>query len=241
MAGSGDAQTLKTTVRIQKTWEVSAMRVRGFTLIELLVVIAIIAILAAILFPVFSRARERARQTSCLSNMRQAGIAIVMYAGDYDETYPRHLLWPWYNGVQTRSWWFDRIQPYTTGYEILICPSHDPTWSYSTMRPPGTSSPVRGSYCLPMIMADENHDPVPPISGARMATVRNPSNTIILFESRSIEMYIPGSPDRRLVDYIDTGQYSYVRKDHNEGFNLTFADGHARWYSQTTPDMWTTR
>src|SRR5213082_1669007 len=61
---------------------------RGFTLIELLVVIAIIAILAAILFPVFAQAREKARQTSCLSNIKQLGLSAMMYVEDYDETYP---------------------------------------------------------------------------------------------------------------------------------------------------------
>lgn len=61
---------------------------RGFTLIELLVVIAIIAILAAILFPVFARARENARRTSCLSNLKQMGLGMMMYVQDYDETYP---------------------------------------------------------------------------------------------------------------------------------------------------------
>ncbi|MEI6432143.1 MAG: DUF1559 domain-containing protein [bacterium] len=85
----------------------------AFTLIELLVVIAIIAILAAILFPVFAQAREKARQTSCLSNMKQIALATMMYAQDYDETYPRN----WLKGDTTRpDWaqltWRELISPY---------------------------------------------------------------------------------------------------------------------------------
>src|SRR5579862_1797833 len=75
---SGEGERMKRNFRTDK----------GFTLIELLVVIAIIAILAAILFPVFAQAREKARQASCLSNAKQIGLAILLYAQDYDETYP---------------------------------------------------------------------------------------------------------------------------------------------------------
>ena len=89
---------------------------RGFTLIELLVVIAIIAILAAILFPVFARAREKARQASCLSNCKQLGLGALMYAQDYDEV------------VGIYDWQAVRMflvtEPYLKNEQIFICPSH---------------------------------------------------------------------------------------------------------------------
>jgi len=115
---------------------------RGFTLIELLVVIAIIAILAAILFPVFAQARAAARKTTCLSNTKQVGLAVLMYVQDYDESFPL-LFVPedatcqpqdYSNFVCTTAAWQNLVQPYTKNWGINICPedimnNSDPTQS----------------------------------------------------------------------------------------------------------------
>src|SRR5689334_25398731 len=93
---------------------------RAFTLIELLVVIAIIAILAAILFPVFARARENARRSSCQSNEKQIGLGILQYVQDYDERYPLSRV---DNSGITRNTWYGMIQPYVKSTQLFQCPS----------------------------------------------------------------------------------------------------------------------
>lgn len=109
--------------------DVKACRTRqkGFTLIELLVVIAIIAILAAILFPVFGRARDNARRTSCLSNLKQMGLAFMQYAQDFDEVMPQTS---WNPGGSCGSvnngcafWWMDAVQPYVKSTQLFTCPA----------------------------------------------------------------------------------------------------------------------
>jgi prepilin-type N-terminal cleavage/methylation domain-containing protein/prepilin-type processing-associated H-X9-DG protein len=117
----------------------SHRRVSGFTLIELLVVIAIIAILAAILFPVFAQAREKARSISCLSNVKEEALGVLMYAQDYDENYPYGIdnSWDW------NVTWPELTQPYIKSTQIFKCPDDsdatspvDSTWgSWSTSEP----------------------------------------------------------------------------------------------------------
>ncbi len=164
-------------------------RQKGFTLIELLVVIAIIAILAAILFPVFAQAREKARQTSCISNLRQIGTGAAMYSQDYDE----RLLPSWLclNGTDApnggggngcnndlpaagegRKWtWSTLVQPYVKNLQLMYCPSHKDGWG-----PGWPDDPVYGSsYGM-------NHDNVGWGNAIKQADVNKPAQFIFFQE-----------------------------------------------------------
>jgi prepilin-type N-terminal cleavage/methylation domain-containing protein/prepilin-type processing-associated H-X9-DG protein len=128
---------------------------RGFTLIELLVVIAIIAILAAILFPVFARAREKARQASCTSNLKQLALGLLMYAQDYDERFPCQLMGRYPGGPTgypqdaccvERNIWFEVTQPYVKNRQLAICPSGTANWPTRPATPYGPGGVVQYKF-----------------------------------------------------------------------------------------------
>ena len=197
----------------------SRMKRSGFTLIELLVVIAIIAILAAILFPVFARAREKARQTSCLSNLKQLGLGSQMYKQDYDETHfvdrmpttnPPAAGGP-YAGCDGQSyWWGDAIQPYIKNRQLFICPSDSAPTTCSGF-------PVR-SYQPQRYSCRGCPRPI----GVKDSSVVAPAETIDIMESN----YNSEAAD------CDPGSYAMPGNSaarHNGGWNIAFCDGHGMW------------
>jgi prepilin-type N-terminal cleavage/methylation domain-containing protein/prepilin-type processing-associated H-X9-DG protein len=187
---------------------------RGFTLIELLVVIAIIAILAAILFPVFARAREKARQSSCLSNMKQIALGQLMYAQDYDEVTVRWNGY-WASGEYDPprfQFWYEYIQPYISNYQILICPSA----SIRALDP--GSSPNDSYKCT---YAVSNGWPQ-----QALADFETPASTVMMCETQGNNYY-----RYRLEPRSDYAIDSRARDSHNGGLNIALADGHCKWYN----------
>ena len=162
---------------------------KGFTLIELLVVIAIIAILAAILFPVFAKARENARRASCQSNLKQIGLGIAQYTQDYDETFPLTEQdagnAPYFdaNGV---SMSFDlTIQPYVKSMQILRCPSDTRSQIYANL--PGYGANVRRSYAMARYLKVEGGR-----AGKNLAEIAAPAVTVFAGERRGCGNGQPG-------------------------------------------------
>jgi prepilin-type N-terminal cleavage/methylation domain-containing protein/prepilin-type processing-associated H-X9-DG protein len=211
------------------------MKKHGFTLIELLVVIAIIAILAAILFPVFARAREKARQTSCLSNLKEIALAEIMYVQDYDETHGRVYYYYLGSGnLAGLEFWPFRLQPYIKNWQIVICPSEDYFYPYPT--PDGFTA----SYTLVNISQTRAGTSSTSYSGGKRALMRDLSGSIMFCDSARSEIYGPWSQDPDPLVFTEVGRLSRVEECHNEGANYAFGDGHAKWQRDTQPGQWTT-
>ena len=194
------------------------MRRKGFTLIELLVVIAIIAILAAILFPVFAKAREKARTSSCQSNLKQIGLAITQYVQDYDETLPQR-----YMGAEAYSWRVC-VSPYLKSTQVFACPSN----------------PQNKSLCMAGIYPnsygangqDGQNTPFSRSGPVSLAAIDAPAQLIFVAETRA------GWSEAPVMAYSGTWFFG----GHTGMGNFAFADGHVKsmkWAATGTPgNLW---
>jgi prepilin-type N-terminal cleavage/methylation domain-containing protein/prepilin-type processing-associated H-X9-DG protein len=177
-------------------------RAAGFTLIELLVVIAIIAILAAILFPVFAKVREKARQTSCASNMRQLSIATMQYTQDYDENYPTG------SAGNLGQGWAGTIYSYVKSAGVYKCPDDN-----TGERKNGniTSYPVSYAGNLNFLRTDGNGAPNDPHSGQSLASLTSPTKTVLLCEVQGIFAPVTDPQERNgasnVVSSVTNGPY----------------------------------
>ncbi len=212
-------------------------RAHGFTLIELLVVIAIIAILAAILFPVFARAREKARQSTCTSNLKQIDLGLLMYAQDYDERFPR--LYSYENSSTELRWWEDKVQPYINNWQVTLCPSST-VYTYTYRRPPEGPNPLQFTYdCNAMYgytgAGTGGWGTGGPMNNApiKMGEIRKPAECILVCEARSTREITRAER----TDCWDSDN-GYIRKDHNEMAVWAFCDGHVKSMRVSEPYMW---
>lgn len=197
-------------------------RQKGFTLIELLVVIAIIAILAAILFPVFARAREKARQASCQSNLKQYGLALAMYIQDYDEMCPSLYynppgypapVGPW---SLTLCYWCPvcdgRIIPYTKNLQMFVCPSSN-----------NVGRGGHGSYgynCW--------------LGGRKLGAINYPAQAYAVADACCHWTNLwcgSANPANGFPDNVCRVHCTNANR-HNEGQNILYVDGHVKWSRQ---------
>jgi prepilin-type N-terminal cleavage/methylation domain-containing protein/prepilin-type processing-associated H-X9-DG protein len=206
---------------------ISCRKCRAFTLIELLVVIAIIAILAAILFPVFARARENARRTSCLSNLKQWGLAQMQYAQDYDETFSGAL-----KGISPNTViWVDLLEPYSKSRQMEMCPN-------GTLYTIGREYPSYGlnvnlGYDDSIVKLAAVQDPTGTVMfGDSWAGLASPSEKLgyyYLIQPSDIAGYCGCSNWYTTAQPSNSQWRGRLTQRHFDGTNVVYADGHAKW------------
>ncbi|MBN9500464.1 MAG: hypothetical protein BGO01_03995 [Armatimonadetes bacterium 55-13] len=209
---------------------------KAFTLIELLVVIAIIAILAAILFPVFAQAKAAAKQSSCLSNMKQLGLAVFTYANDYDDTYPGTQIMPeaywiapgtdralgWMDPNVERNW-AKSIYPYVKNLGVYVCPSTQKSTS-SRWGASNTSGAGNTSYYANGAVEDRS-----------MTSVEEPAGIVYLQEAGETLRSAPERPYKYDLSgsWCNSFDLYLFSSTHKKGGNLAYADGHAKYKMRT--------
>ena len=200
---------------------------KGFTLIELLVVIAIIAILAAILFPVFARARENARRSSCSSNLKQIGLGMLQYTQDYDETYPVAI-----SGSEITNWALT-LQPYLKSAQIFQCPSE--TNPPVTEPIPGIGYWGYNDYWVNRYVCGWKYGPDYAEKGINQAALNSSALVVLLGDGAKNDSNgacgDTGRPGYNCFDTIhnnNTGN-NQPQTRHLDGANYAFADGHVKW------------
>ncbi|MEN6644929.1 MAG: DUF1559 domain-containing protein [Armatimonadia bacterium] len=182
------------------------------------------AILAAILFPDFAKAREKARQSSCLSNLKQMGIAALAYAQDYDEMYmygfyPGDCMWghnhPGAEGVGVAYGWPTFLNPYVKNSQIFVCPSAQVTPCAAA----NVRSGITNAYGI-------NYDGV---CGKAMGSMDKPAERMIFQDMQN--WFVISGADQQATCFSSMGT-GLTR--HNDGANVAFCDGHAKWLSGST-------
>jgi len=202
---------------------------RGFTLIELLVVIAIIAILAAILFPVFAQAKSAAKKSACLSNQRQLGIALTQYISDHDDQlfFFGHDLDPSrvqptvpFGATRENRWW-NQIQPYVKNLDILKCPSD------SGQRPHPLEDGQNGR---PLVKRSYVANRA--VEGLNYSLVDTPADIVVITVKEGIYDDSWFEPPKNLYNKSATTPPVLALGLQNGGVNMTYFDGHAQWMSK---------
>ena len=196
----------------------------AFTLVEVLIVLAIIGVLAAILLPVFNRARDAARTTTCLNNLHQIGLALELYANDNNRYYPSALAPP------VNCTWADSIAPYVKASASFICPS-DLEHPYETGCPVGKD----GGYIFDL--PDSDH-----YTRLSQNRISNPAQLILVLDGNMIGNFTQAGPGAGALT-LDRLNNMGVGLRHKGGTNAVFADGHTKWLSLTAVtdhSLWTT-